>query len=66
MSFDAVKLAWSKGTHGDYMQVFSGKDGTKLAEKKLAYVPAFDSLLAADNRRHMTTQCGSILCYEGR
>ena len=66
MDFDAVKPAWFKGTHGGYMQAFSKKDGKKLAEKKLDYLPAFDGLIAANGKLYMATQCGSVLCYEGK
>ncbi|KPK37647.1 MAG: hypothetical protein AMJ65_14100, partial [Phycisphaerae bacterium SG8_4] len=60
------QAAWFKGKHGGVMQVFSKKDGKKLAEKKLAYLPAFDGLVAANGRLYMATECGSILCYEGQ
>jgi hypothetical protein len=62
----ALQLEWFKGTHAPYMQVFSKKDGTKLAEKKLPYLPAFDGLIAANGRLYMATQCGSVLCYKGK
>ena len=62
----AAQAAWFKSTHGGYMQVFSKKDGTKLAEKKLPYLPAFDGLIAANGRLYMTTECGSLVCYEGK
>ncbi|MHC4116602.1 MAG: outer membrane protein assembly factor BamB family protein [Planctomycetota bacterium] len=60
----AAQAAWFKGTHGGYMQVFSKKDGTKLAERKLDYLPAFDGLVAAKGRLYMATQCGSVVCYK--
>jgi len=56
---------WFKGKHGGIMQVFSKKDGRKLAEKKLAYLAAFDGLIAASGKLYMTTECGSIICYAG-
>jgi hypothetical protein len=62
----AAQAAWLKGTHGGYMQVFSKKDGNKLAERKLDYLPAFDGLIAANGRLYMATECGSMLCYEGK
>ena len=62
----AAQAAWFKGQHGGIMQVFSKKDGRKLAEKKLAYLPAFDGLVAADGKLYMVTECGSVLCYEGK
>jgi outer membrane protein assembly factor BamB len=62
----ASQAAWFKGTHGGVMQVFSKKDGKKLTEKKLDYLPAFDGLVAASGKLYMTTECGSVLCYEGK
>jgi len=62
----AAQAAWFKGTHGGYMQVFSKKGGKKLAERKLAYLPAFDGLVAANGKLYMVTECGSIVCYEGK
>jgi len=62
----AAQAAWFKGEHGGIMQVFSKKDGRKLAEKKLAYLPAFDGLVAANGKLYMITECGSVLCYEGK
>jgi outer membrane protein assembly factor BamB len=62
----ALQAEWFKGKHGGYMQVFSKKDGTKLAEKKLAYLPAFDGLVAANGKLYMATECGSLVCYTGK
>ena len=62
----ALQAEWFKGTHGGYMQVFSKKDGTKLTEKKLAYLPAFDGLIAANGRLYMATKCGSLVCFDGK
>ena len=58
--------AWFKGSHGGVMQVFSKQDGRKLAQKKLDYLPAFDGLVAANSKLYMATECGSIVCYEGK
>ena len=60
----ASQAAWFKGAHGGVMQVFSKKNGKKLAEKKLDYLPAFDGLVAASGKLYMATECGSIVCYE--
>ena len=48
------------------LEVFSKKTGNKLAEKKLAYLPAFDGLVAANGKLYMATECGSLVCFEGR
>jgi hypothetical protein len=60
------QAAWFEGKHGGVMQVFSKKDGKKLAEKKLPYLPAFDGLVAANGKLYMITECGSIICYKGK
>ena len=62
----AAQAAWFKGKHGGIMQVFAKKDGKKLTEKKLPYLPVFDGLVAANGRLYMVTECGSILCYAGK
>jgi len=62
----AEQTAWLKGKFGAIMQVFSKKDGKKLNEKKLAYLPAFDGLIAANGKLYMVTEYGSIICYEGK
>ena len=61
----AEQEAWLKGKYGGVMQVFSKKDGKKLAEEKLAYLPAFDGLIAANGKLYMVTEDGSIVCYQG-
>ena len=60
------QAAWLRGEHGGYMQVFSKKDGKKLAEHKLEYAPAFDGLIAAEGSLYMVTENGSIVCFERR
>lgn len=60
----ASQAAWFEGKHGGVLQVFSKKDGKKLAEKKLDRLPAFDGMVAASGKLYMTTECGSILCYK--
>ncbi len=60
----ALQDAWFKGKHGGVLQVFSKKDGKKLAEKKLDLLPAFDGMVAASGKLYMTTECGSVVCYE--
>ena len=61
-----AQAAWLEGRHGGIMQVFSKRDGKKLAEKKLAYLPAFDGLVAANGKLYMATECGSLVCYQGK
>ena len=60
----AAQMEWLQGKHGSLLQVFSKKDGSKLAEKRLAHVPAFDGLIAAAGRLYMVTDRGSLLCFQ--
>jgi len=60
----AAQAAWFKGAHGGYMQVLAKKDGKKLNEMKLPYLPAFDGMIAAKGKLYMTTKCGSLVCYK--
>jgi hypothetical protein len=62
----ALQAEWLRGKHGGVMQVFSKSTGRKLAEKKLQYLPAFDGLVAASGRLYMATECGSLVCYDGK
>jgi len=57
---------WSAGKRGAIMQVYSKKDGKRLAEQKLDNMPAFDGLIAAGGRLYMVTENGSIVCYQGK
>ena len=49
--------------HGGVMQVFHKKDGKKLAQLKLDYLPTFDGLIAADGRLYMITTDGRVICF---
>ncbi len=60
------QAAWLAGKHGAFMQVFSKKDGKRLAEQKLDCLPAFDGLIAAAGRLYMVTDDGSLVCYQGK
>ncbi len=59
------QAAWLEGKHGAVMQVYSKKDGSKLAQHKLDCLPAFDGLVAAENSLYMTTESGAVRCYRG-
>ncbi len=52
-----------KGKHGGVMQVFYKRDGKKLAQLKLDYLPTFDGLIAADGRLYMITVDGRVICF---
>jgi hypothetical protein len=58
--------AWIKGERGAVMQVFSKKDGKKLAEQKLDCMPAFDGMIAADGALYMVTKDGAVICFKGK
>ena len=60
------QAAWLRGAHGGFLQIFSKKDGAKLAEHKLESLPAFDGLVAAGGSLYMASQDGSIVCLRGK
>jgi len=60
------QAAWLGGKHGAIMQVFSKKDGKKLAEHKLDTLPAFDGLIAARGSLYMVTEDGALQGYRGK
>ena len=62
----AEQAAWFKGEHGGYLQVYSKKDGKKLAEIQLDSLPAFDGMIAARGALYMVTEDGSIVCYRSK
>lgn len=62
----AEQAAWLRGEHGGVMQVFSKKDGKRLAQHRLDCLPAFDGLIAARGSLYMVTEDGSILCCRGK
>jgi len=62
----AEQAQWFAGEHGGYLQVYSKKDGKKLAEIQLDCLPAFDGMIAARGALYMVTEDGSILCYRSK
>jgi outer membrane protein assembly factor BamB len=62
----AEQAAHLRGEHGAVMQVFSKKDGTKLAECKLDAMPAFDGLIAAAGRLYCVTTDGRVIALGGK
>jgi len=60
------QAAWFRGRRGGVLQVYSKKDGQKLAEAKLERLPAFDGLIAARGSLYLVTDDGSIACYRGK
>jgi len=61
----SLQADWLAGKHGGIMEVYSKKDGKKLAEYELADYPKFDGMIAADGQLLMVTEDGSIICYQG-
>ena len=53
-----------EGKQGAILWAVSAKDGKKLAEMKLDYVPAFDGMIAAHEKLYVTTADGSVVCYK--
>ena len=52
-----------RGAYGGVMQVFSRRDGGKLAEHELEQLPVFDGLIATGGCLFMVTENGSVVCY---
>ena len=55
-----------QGKQGSILWAVSKKNGKKLKEIKLDYMPAFDGLTAADGKLFMSTSDGSIVCFTGK
>ena len=55
-------MAAFDGRKGARLWVVSATDGKKLAEYKLARVPAFDGMIAAGGRLYLTTEDGHLIC----
>jgi len=61
----ADPLASFEGRKGALLNVYSAEDGTLLKSTPLASVPAFDGMIAANNRLYMVTQDGRLICMAG-
>jgi hypothetical protein len=53
-----------EGAKGSVLWAVSKKDGKKLAEMKLDWMPAFDGMIAAGGRLFVSTTSGSVVCLE--
>ncbi|MFO8013272.1 MAG: PQQ-binding-like beta-propeller repeat protein [Phycisphaerae bacterium] len=62
----AEQAAHLRGEHGAVLQVFSKTDGTKLAERELDALPAFDGLIAAAGRLYCVTADGRVIALGGK
>ena len=56
-------LAAFEGRAGGVLQVFSTKDGSRVASQKLEAPPAFDGMSAAHGRLYMATLDGKVICF---
>ena len=52
-----------KGKDGARLWAVSTQDGKKLAELKLASLPVWDGMIAADSRLFLTSMDGNVTCY---
>ncbi|NQT37707.1 MAG: PQQ-binding-like beta-propeller repeat protein [Planctomycetes bacterium] len=52
------------GKQGAILWGVSSKDGKKLFQKQLDYLPAFDGMIAARGKVFVTTTDGKVVCYE--
>jgi len=55
-----------EGRLGAVLWVVSTKDGGKLSECKLAALPVFDGMAAADGRLYVATEDGKMVCLTDR
>ena len=53
-----------EGAKGAVLWAVSKKDGTRLSELKLDWLPAFDGMIAAGGRLYVTTADGKVVCLE--
>jgi len=58
----ARQAAALEGAEGALLWAVSARDGRKLAELKLASVPTFDGMAAANGRLFLTTIDGKVMC----
>jgi len=58
-------LAAFEGRKGAVLQIFSAKDGSLLASRKLEAPPVFDGMSAAHGRLYLATHDGRLLCLSG-
>ena len=61
----AAQADWLAGKHGGVLQVYSKRDGRKLAEQQLDFVPAFDGMVAAKGSLYLVAKDGSIRGFRG-
>jgi len=59
-------LAALEGRAGGLLRAVSAKDGTKLAEYRLASPPVLDGLIAARGALFLATRDGKLTCFRGR
>ncbi len=52
-----------EGEHGAILWAVSTKDGKRVSQADLDYLPAFDGMIAANGKLFVTTADGSVVCY---
>jgi len=53
-----------EGKQGAILWAVSARDGKRLSEISLDYLPAFDGMIAANGRLFVVTTDGRIICYQ--
>jgi hypothetical protein len=53
-----------EGAQDAVLWAVSRKDGKKLAEQKLDFLPAFDGMIAAGGKLFITTTDGEVVCHK--
>jgi outer membrane protein assembly factor BamB len=62
----ARQAAALDGAEGSLLWAVSARDGSRLAELKLAGLPVFDGLVAANSKLYLTTMDGKVVCFGAR
>lgn len=57
----AEQNAALEGANGALLRAVSAKDGSKLAERKLASLPTWDGMASANGRLYVTTTDGTVI-----
>jgi hypothetical protein len=58
----AAQDAALEGLQGGVLQAISAKDGSKLGEYQLDWLPSWDGMAAARNRLFVSTTDGRVIC----
>ena len=55
-----------QGKQGSLLIAVDAKDGSKLAEYRLDWLPRWDGIAAANGRLYLVTTDGRVVCYDAQ